>query len=284
MALGDVALDGVGQSVHAGGGSQTLGHGGHHIGVNHSDLGDVVGIDADELALLLDIGDDVIDGDFGRSTGGGGHGDGEDGVLLGGRDTFQRADIRELRVVDDDADSLCGVHGRAAADGHDAVCLSSLEGRHAVLHIGDGGVGLDLAVHSVGKVCRIQQVGDFLGHAELDEVGVGADERLLVAAGGQFGNDVLDGTVAMVGNGIQYDTISHNYDPPNHCTRFQPGLSVFYFTTLLKTMQCQILMIFMNFLYISHCFWTNVLFLCKKVPSQANSKGLPERAGLTTAG
>ena len=42
VALGDVALDGVGQSVHAGGGSQTLGHGGHHIGVDHSDLGEDV--------------------------------------------------------------------------------------------------------------------------------------------------------------------------------------------------------------------------------------------------
>ena len=81
VALGDVALDGVGQSVHAGGGSQTLGHGGHHIGVNHSDLGDVVGIDADELALLFDIGDDVVDGDFSGSTGGGGDSDGKDGVL-----------------------------------------------------------------------------------------------------------------------------------------------------------------------------------------------------------
>ena len=39
-------------------------------------LGDVVGIDADELALLLDIGDDVVDGDFRSSTGGGGDCDG----------------------------------------------------------------------------------------------------------------------------------------------------------------------------------------------------------------
>ena len=31
---------------------------------------------ADELALLLHIGDDVVDGDLGRSTGGGGHGNG----------------------------------------------------------------------------------------------------------------------------------------------------------------------------------------------------------------
>ena len=71
----------------------------------------------------------------------------------------------------DDADGLCGIHGGTAADGHDAVCLSSLEGGHAVLHIGDGGVGLDLAVDSVGKTGGIQQVGDLLGDTELDQIG-----------------------------------------------------------------------------------------------------------------
>ena len=40
-------------------------------------------------------------------------------------------------------------------------------------------------------------------------IGVRADESLLVAAGGQLGNDVLDSAVAMVGNGVQNDTISH---------------------------------------------------------------------------
>ena len=223
MALGDVTLDGVGQSVHTGGGGQALGHGGHHIGIDHSDLGDIVGVHADELALLLHIGDDVVDGDLSRSTGGGGHGNGEHSVLLGGSHAFQRAHIRELGVVDDDADGLCGIHGGTAADGHDAVCLSSLEGCHAVLHIGDGGVGLDLAVNSVGEVCSIQQVGDFLGHAKLDQIGVRADKSLLVAAGGQLGNDVLNGTVAMVGNGVQNNAISHNYFPPNHSARLPAG-------------------------------------------------------------
>ena len=223
VALGDITLDGMGQCIHTGGSGQALGHGGHHIGVHHGDLRDVVGVHADELALLLHIGDDVVDGDLSRSTGGGGHGNGKHSVLLGGSHTFQRAHIRELGVVDDDADGLCGIHGGAAADGHDAVCLSSLEGCHAVLHVGDGGVGLDLAVNSVGEVCSIQQVGDFLGHAKLDQIGVRADKSLLVAAGGQLGNDVLNGTVAMVGNGVQNNAISHNYFPPNHSARLPAG-------------------------------------------------------------
>ena len=134
---------------------------------------------------------------------------GKDGVLLGGSDTFQRAHIGELGIVDDDADGLCSVHGRAAADGHDAVSLCGLESGHAVLHICDGGVGLDLAVDGVGEACSVQQVGDLLGDAELEKVGVRADESLLVAAGGQLGNDILDSAVAMIRNSIQNDTISH---------------------------------------------------------------------------
>ena len=211
VTLGDVALDGMGQSVHTGGGGQALGHRGHHIGIDNCNLRDVVGIHADELALLLHIGDDVVDGDFSSSAGSGGYCDGEHSVLLGGSNALQRTHIGELRVVDDDADSLCSVHGGAAANGHDAVSLGNLEGSHAVLYVGDGGVGLDLAVNSIGKACSIQQVGDLFGNTKFDQVGVGADESLLVATGGQLGNDVLDGTVAMVRNAVQNNTIGHNY-------------------------------------------------------------------------
>ena len=35
--------------VHTGGGGQALGHGGHHIGIDHSDFGDIVGVHTDEL-------------------------------------------------------------------------------------------------------------------------------------------------------------------------------------------------------------------------------------------
>ena len=209
VALGDVALDGVGQGVHAGSGGQALGHAGHHIGIDYGDLGDVVGVHADELALLLDIGDDVVDRDLGSGAGGGGHRNGEHGVLLGGGNALQAADVRELGVVDDDADGLGGIHGGAAADGADAVSLGSLKGGNAVLNVLDGGVGLDLAVNAVGKAGGVQQVGDLLGDAELDQIGVRADESLLVAAGGQLGNDVLDCAVAVVGNSVQYNTTCH---------------------------------------------------------------------------
>ena len=160
-------------------------------------------------------------------------------MLLGGGNALQRAHISKLGVVDDDADGLCSVHGGAAADGHDAISFCGLERSHAVLHVGDGGVGLDLAVHAVSETGSIQQVGDLLGDAELDQVRVRADESLLVAAGGQFRNDVLNGTVAMVGNGIQNDTISHNLFPPN--SLFRAELSAPQHSTSLKILQYEIL-------------------------------------------
>ncbi len=230
VALGDVAFDGVGQSIHTGGSGQALGHGSHHVGIDNSDLRNVVGIHADELALLLHIGDDVVDGDLSSSTGSGRHCNGEDSVLLGGSNTFQRTDVGKLRVVDDDADGLCGIHGRTAANGHDAVSACGLERGHAVLHVCDGGIRLDLAVDAVSETGSIQQVGDFLGDAELDEVGVRADECLLVAAGSQLGHNVLDGTVAMVRNGIQNDTISHKIKPPSFASRRAAGTTLFALT------------------------------------------------------
>src|SRR5699024_1591153 len=118
-----------------GGGGQPLGHGGHHVGIDHGHFGDVVGVHADELALLFHVGDDVVDGHLGGGARGGRHGDGEHGVLFRGRDALQRAHVGKLRVVDDDTDGLGGIHGRAAADGYDAVRPRGLEGGHAVLHV-----------------------------------------------------------------------------------------------------------------------------------------------------
>lgn len=71
-----------------------------------------------------------------------------------------------------------------------------LKSSHTVLHVGNGGVGLDLAVHAVSKVCSHSRSVTFLVTPELDQIRVRADERFLVATGSQLGHNVLDGTVA----------------------------------------------------------------------------------------
>src|SRR5699024_9811952 len=209
--LGDQSLNGMCQGVHAGGGGQAFGHRAHHISVNNGDLGDVVGVHTDKLALFLHVGDDIVDGDLGRGAGGGGNRDCKDCVLLGGGYAFQAADIGKFGVVDDNADSFGGIHRRTAADGHDAVCARSLEGLDAVLNVFNCGVGLDFTVDAVGKVGRVQQGGDFGGNAKLDQVRVRADKRLCIAAGGQFRHNVFNRAFAVVGNGVQNNAVCHKF-------------------------------------------------------------------------
>ena len=43
----------------------------------------------------------------------------------------------------------------------------------------------------------------------------GVQTCALPISGGQLGNDVLDSTVAVVGDGIQNNAVSHNTNPPN---------------------------------------------------------------------
>ena len=184
-----------------------LGHAGHHIRVNDCDLGDVVGVNADELADLVRVGDHVVDGDLGRGAGGGGHGNGEGGVLLGGGDALKAGNVGKLGVLDDDADALAGVHGGAAADGDHHVSAGGLVRLDAVLDVLDGGVGLDLRVEGPGDAGGIELVGDLGGHAKLDEVGVGAHEGLLVAAARNLARDLLDCTLAVIADGVENEAV-----------------------------------------------------------------------------
>ena len=199
----------MGQGVHAGGGGQAGGHGSHHVGVDDGDLGGVVGVDAHELADLLGVGDDVVDGHLGSGAGGRRHGDGEHGVVPGGSDALEATDIGELGVVDDDADGLGGVHGGAAADGHDGVGPGGLIGLDAVLDVLDGGVGLDLGVEAPSDAGGVELVGHLSGNAELHQVGVGADEDLLVAAALELARDLLDSAGTVVRDGVENETVSH---------------------------------------------------------------------------
>ena len=203
-----IAFDGVGQSVHTCGSGQALGHGGHHIGIYDGDVGDIVRVYADELSLLLDVGNDIVDGGFCTCAAGGGNCDGEDSPLGGGSDTFQRADIRELGVVDDDADALAGVHGGAAADGDHHVSAGFLVGFHAVLDVLDGGVGLDVGIEGVGNAVLFQKICDIGCNTELDKVGIGCNEGLLEASCLDETGDLLDGAVAVIGNAVKDKTIN----------------------------------------------------------------------------
>ena len=147
-------------------------------------------------------------------SGGGGNRDGENRVLLRWGDALEGADVGKLRVLNDDADCLCGIHGRTAADRDDAVGLGLFESLDAVLDIFDGGIGLDIGVNAVSEACGVKQICNLLCDAELDEGGVRGDESLPIAALGELGHDVFNSSAAMVGDGVQDNAVCHFWIPP----------------------------------------------------------------------
>ena len=138
-------------------------------------------------------------------------------MVLGVGDALEGDDVGELGVLDDDADGLGGVHGRAAADGDDHVGAGLLEGGDAVLHVLDRGVGLDLGIEAPGDAGLVEKVGHLGGDAELHEVGVGADEGLLEAATGDLAGDLLDRAGAVIGDVVEDEAVSHGYLQGREC-------------------------------------------------------------------
>ena len=209
-AGGGVALDGVGQRVHTGGGGQAFGHGVHHVRIDDGDLGDIIHVDTDELALALHVGNDIVDRDLSRGAGGGGHSDREHSMVLRRSNTFQRADVREFGIIDNDADGFRGIHDGAAANGDDAVTVKGLERLDARLHVFDGRVRLHVGEERVGNALRVQNIGNLLDLAGLHDVAAGGDERALEAASFELIANLGNGTGAVIGNGVQYNTICHD--------------------------------------------------------------------------
>ena len=203
----------MGERVHAGCSREAHRHRSHHVRVDDGDLRNVVGIHAHELADLLGVGDYIVDRDLGRGACRGGHGDGKGGVILGVRHALERADVRELGVLMDDTDGLGGVHGGSAADGDDAIRAGVRHGSHAILHVLDGWVGLNLRVDHVGEARLVEKVGHLGSDAKLHEVGVGADKGLGEAATAQLARDFLDGPGAVIRDGVEDKPINHRALP-----------------------------------------------------------------------
>ena len=180
--LGRVSLDGVGQRVHAGRCRQSLGHRAHHLGVYDGDNGHVVRVDADEFALALDIGDDVVYRDLGCRTGGRRDGDDGNAGLFRVRNALERAHVGKLGVIYDDADGLGRVHRRAAADCDEIVGSRRLEGCNTLNNVFDGRVGLNLGINRVLKPRLVQNVGHMGDNAVLYKRRTAADQRLFEAA------------------------------------------------------------------------------------------------------
>ena len=199
----------MGQGVHAGGGGEALRHGIHHLGVDDGDDGHVVRVHADELAAALQVGDDVVYRDLGGGAGGRRDGDYRHAGALGVRDALKTAHVRELGVVDDDADGLGGIHGAAAADGDYAVRARGLKSGDAGLDVLNGGVFLDIGEDLVGDALGIQQVRHLGDDAVFEDGGAAADQRLLEPAGLDLARDGADCARAVIGGLVEHDAVYH---------------------------------------------------------------------------
>ena len=155
-------------------------------------------VDADHLAVLLGVGDNIVYRDLGSRARSGGNCDYRYALVLCRGDALKASDVGKLGVPDDDADSLCGVHRGAAADSDDAVRAACLKCRYAGLNILNSRVGLYFAEHLICDARFVENIGDFLGYAELDEVGVGCDEGLFEASCGDFLGNCLDSARAVI--------------------------------------------------------------------------------------
>ena len=153
---------------------------------------------ADHLAVLFGVGDNIVYRDFCCSSRRGRDGYYRYALVLCRDYALKASDVGKLGVLDDDADSLCGVHRGAAADSYDAVCAARLECLNAGLNILNGRVGLYFAEHLVCDASVVQNICDFLRYAELDEVGVGCDESFLEASCGYLFGNRLDCARAVI--------------------------------------------------------------------------------------
>ena len=129
-------------------------------------------INAHELALLFHIGDYIVDRHFRRRSRRRRHRKNRQAGLGGRAEPFERTHIRELRIGNDYAYRLRSVHGRAAANRDDGICLRLFRRLHTVLYVLNRRIWLDVAVDGVGDFRRVEDVGDLFRDTELDEVGI----------------------------------------------------------------------------------------------------------------
>ena len=156
---GNEALDGVGQRVQTGGYLQRTRHAVHQVRVNDREDRDVVLVDAHELALVLGVGDDVVDGGLRRGTGGGRNANDRHGRLLGVGHALQGENVRELGICANNANCLRGVLRRTAANADEDVRTFVVERLDARLHVLHGRIGDDVGEDGVGEFGGFELVG-----------------------------------------------------------------------------------------------------------------------------
>ena len=197
-ALCYITLDSVRERVHTRRGGQALGHGAHHIAIDYGNNGYVVDVHTNKLTTFLRVGNYVVYSNFRRSSRSSGHCYNGHARIFSGCDAFERTHVGVFGVGHDNAYRFCGVHGRPAADCYNVIRAALFACGNARLHVLDSRIGFDVAVKFVFELCAVQNVEHLLRHAELNEIGVGANERFFKAAALRLARDFLDTSRAVI--------------------------------------------------------------------------------------
>ena len=161
-ALCYISFNSVCKSVHTCCGCESLGHAGHHIGVNNCYYGNIVNVYANHLAVFLNVSDNVVYRNLCSGACRCRNCDYRNGFVLCGSDALKRTNVRKVGVVYDYTDSLCRIHGRTAADSDEVVRACFFESVNACLDVFYCGVRLDFGEHGISKTCFVKKVGYLL--------------------------------------------------------------------------------------------------------------------------
>ena len=112
-----------------------------------------------------------------------------------------------LRIGNDDADGLGGIHRRAATDGDQVVRAGVLEGLYAGLYVFNGRIWLDIGIKLIFQAVRVQYIQHLLGNVEFDQVRIRTYKSLLEASGLCLCGDIMDGARAVIGCFIQDESV-----------------------------------------------------------------------------
>ena len=193
-----VSFDGVCQGIHTGRSSKSLWHGRHHLRIYDCDNWHIVWVNTYKFTLLFHIGNDVVDGNFCRSTSSGRNSDDRYTWFFGRSYALKAAHIFKFRIGNDDTDGFGSIHGRATADCNEVVGTGILECLYTVLDILDGWIWFDIGINLIHKTILVQYICYLFCYTKLDQVRIRADKSFLESVCFCLGCNLLNCTCTVI--------------------------------------------------------------------------------------
>ena len=210
-ALCDVTLNSVSECVHTCCGSKPLWHCWHHIRVNNCDYRNIVNINANHLSVLFNICNYIVDCYLCGSTCCCGNCDNRHSLVLCGSNSLKWTNIGKFGVVDDNADSLCCIHWRTAADCNDTISTAFLKHLNTVLNIFNCRVRLDIRVKCIFNACIFKHISNFFGNSEFYKVRVWSNKNLFKTSAVYFIRNGVNSSCSVIWCFIKYKSVHYNH-------------------------------------------------------------------------